>query len=580
MVVEKGQVRQGMRTAWTALLAFVALLVVNGVTSQVTVRFDLTADKIYTLSPASARVVGELAEPVTVYAFVSPNLPPPFHTLEQQVGELLQEYAAASGGRLSFQVITPEADPSLEQVAASYGVRRVAIGQQTDSAVSYRAIYKGLAFVQGDRVETIGDLRVSSGGGTEHFEYEITRALMNLGRQEPRRVVFVGGAGGPADQPGFEEAANQLFGQFFGSLLRASVVELGAARELGEDVSAVVILNVEGDLSAEALFVLDQYLQSGGNVAWFQSGSVYDEARQRGFMEEMQAEGLSGPAPQLRKPLSSNVVEFFETLGVRLGADAVLDRQRGLAVGMTMTEFGPAQVSHPGTFSITSISREVSFARFFSTLALPLPATVEVDRAVLGGQVEVTELLRTEASAVRWDPPPAVALYEKVSRPRRDEEPGPFVIAAVLEGPLPTYYRDAPLPAGRRERDLIVEAQAARLLVVGSGDMVAAYPEAGYEAQLAALGMQFFLESIAWLAQEEALAEIRGRAMPRLLTDVPMELQRRIQWINILFVPAFFATLGIYMGLRRRRRRDELAALGMPEDEPTEEMEGSDERGE
>jgi ABC-2 type transport system permease protein len=135
------------------------------------------------------------------------------------------------------------------------------------------------------------------------------------------------------------------------------------------------------------------------------------------------------------------------------------------------------------------------------------------------------------------------------------------VVAVAVQGPLPTFYRDAPLPTGRSEAELVPTAQSARLLVVGSGDLVGEYPEAGYSRQLSALGLQFFLNSLEWLAQEGQLGEVRGKAMPRLLTDVPREVQRHMQFINIATVPAFFATLGLFMMLRRRRRKEELAEL-------------------
>ncbi len=567
-MVERGEKRgerrrlvSGANAVLLGVLTLVAVVLINAVFSQVYWRYDLTANKIFTLSPASVDVVRALEEPVEVRVFISPNMPPPFHTLAQQVEELLVEYEARSDGKLSFQIITPEDDPALEEVARGYGIEQVAIGQQTDTEVSYRAVYKGVAFVQGDEVEVIRDLRVTGGPGQSDFEYEFTRALLNLSRAKPRRVAFVADGGGPAAHPEFARLANQLLEQVYGSLLRAEVIRLDELDRVPEEIAALVILNVQGDFSDEALFVLDQYLRSGGNVGWFQSGSIVDEERQRQLFEEMQAQGVMQPIPQFRKPLESNLVEYFGTLGVQLGVDAVLDRERGLSAGVAMTEHGPARVSHPGTFSITGIDRGLPFSRYFSTLALPLPSTVAVDRSALGPEVEVYEVLRTEATSVRRSPP-QLAFYQELARPERDEEPGPFVVAAALEGPLPTYYRDAPIPASRREAELVSPAQEARLLVVGSGDLIGEYREAGYEGHLTALGMQFFLNSVEWLAQEGQLGEIRGKAMPSLLTDVPSSIQRQIQLVNVVIVPLFFATLGLYMWLRRRRRKQEFGELG------------------
>ena len=46
--------------------------------------------------------------------------------------------------------------------------------------------------------------------------------------------------------------------------------------------------------------------------------------------------------------------------------------------------------------------------------------------------------------------------------------------------------------------------------------------------------------------------------MPSFVGEVSASTQRRVQFVNIIFVPACFIMLGVFMYLRRQRRRDAL----------------------
>ena len=96
----------GSKTILTlAVVGCLVLLNVIGV--RAFARFDLTREKIYTLSQASKETMAALEEPVTVSAYFTENLPPPYASNARYVRDLLEEYRAASKGKLSFEFIDP-----------------------------------------------------------------------------------------------------------------------------------------------------------------------------------------------------------------------------------------------------------------------------------------------------------------------------------------------------------------------------------------------------------------------------------------------------------------------------------------
>lgn len=547
--IRKRKFVSGTKGALMIAAAFGVAILINAISSQFSVRVDLTDNQIYTLSEASEDAVRDLKEPVHVKAFISPDLPAPMHNLPQAVADTLDEYVRASAGKLTYEINSPGDD------ARSVGCDKVAIGRRSDDEVTVRAVYKCVAFSMGEGLEVVGDLEPAAGGALADFEYDFTRALLNLQVIEPRKVAFVGGFGGPVSYPQFLASVQPVFNQLYGKLIEAQVVDLASeSPKIDGDVAALVILNAEDTFSEEAIFALDQFIQRGGNVGWYQSATTIDVVMQQQFMQQ-----FDGRQPPLfRKEIDPGLSEVFETYGLELRPDLVLDPERGVTA-LAMTAQGVAEVRHPATFMMQDLDQTLPFMRNFSALALPAPSTIIVKpSAVENDALKVHRVIQTDASARRRSEIPPTFQYEVLAKSGSLDSPGPWTVAAALEGNPTSYYDTHPLPRGRTNADLNRDAASARILMVGSGDFFQPMPELGYGQELAGLGGQFLISSIEWLVQDAALSEIRSKSMPRLLGEVPADARHTLQFVNIAAVPALFAAVGVLMMVRRRRRKEAL----------------------
>ncbi len=532
-------------------------VVLNVIASQYPMPLDLTENKIYTLSEASEKSVSGLEEPIVVKAFISPDLPPPFHDLSQNVSDLLADYAAASGGKLTYQIISPSSDDEeAEEAARGYGIEKVGIGSESEDEVSLRAVYKGVAFIQGDNTEVIKDLRTAGGAAANNFEYDFTKAIMNLKDEEPRTLAFVSSLGGFAANPQFVQGIQPAFQQLYGDLIKVETVDLTQSTTVPEHIDAVVILNATQPADNKQKFAIDQFVQRGGSLGVFQSASGVDEQIARQIMQQM---GPNARMPDIRVPLNHGLEDLLQHYGVQLRKDIVLDRKNAVT-GMVLTQRGIAQVSYPATFLMTDVDRTLPFMRSISAIAMPAPASVVITSAARESeQYEAIPLIKTSEVAVRRPSPPQSLNYQGLVEPTQDEEAGPFTVAAALKGNIPSYYENNPLPEGVGEDQLArEESDRSRVLVVANADFLQPNPQVGFNQQYAGLGGQFFINSLEWLVQDNALTEIRGKSMPRLIGEVPKEQQRQIQYFNILFVPLFFAVFGWTVFQFRRRRKQNL----------------------
>ena len=82
------------RTWVSVFLLLICLVAVNVTAFFIPIRFDLTQERLYTISDGSMEILGNLKDPVRINFYYSRNiaeLPPNFKNYAQRVEELFEE---------------------------------------------------------------------------------------------------------------------------------------------------------------------------------------------------------------------------------------------------------------------------------------------------------------------------------------------------------------------------------------------------------------------------------------------------------------------------------------------------------
>src|SRR5688572_15719554 len=159
------------------------LIVVNVIALKLFFRWDLTPNKIYTLSGASKSIVSRLDDKLVIKAYFTDNLPAPYNNNRRYLQELLDDYRNASNGKISYEIISPSDETQLETDAQKYGIQPVQVQTvENDRAQALKA-YMGVVFLYGGKQETIPFI-----GSTENLEYEITGVVNRLTQAELKKV--------------------------------------------------------------------------------------------------------------------------------------------------------------------------------------------------------------------------------------------------------------------------------------------------------------------------------------------------------------------------------------------------------
>jgi ABC-type uncharacterized transport system involved in gliding motility auxiliary subunit len=319
-----------------ALLAllFVGLVILSDTLLQ-GLRIDLTENRQYTLSEGTGNILDKLEEPVSLYLFFSEDASrdlPRIRSYARWVGEMLDEMADRSGGKLTIHQVDPKPFSPEEDQAAQFGLQSVPLpGGDT--------LYFGLAGTNTlDDVQAMPFLHLDK----ERFlEYDLAKMVTTLSHPAQKKVGLLSSL---EMQPGFDPATQgfrdgwviyeQLDQLFDVQLVSAT------ADELPEGLDLLFLVHPR-DLSERLQYQVDQFVLGGGRLVAFLDP----------FAEADVGSNPADPMARMNAGSSSTLGPMLEAWGVQFDpARVVGDLLYALQVSMGG---GLPPVRHLGILSVT-----------------------------------------------------------------------------------------------------------------------------------------------------------------------------------------------------------------------------------
>ena len=292
--------RIGTGAAGLAVL-LVIIGAVNLIISNLRLRVDLTAEKLYTLSDGSRQVLGKLENDVVLkfyFSSSSAEMPMGLKTYANQVQDLLKEYQIAGKGRITLEAYDPKPDSDSEEWAQRYGIEP----QQTNPFG--QPVYFGLVAVCGETEQVMPGLNPRT---EATLEYDITRLITRVAWPEKPVLGVLSSLsvlGAPQNPMMMMQRRQQQQDQGWAAFreLRKdyTVREIKTdAEEIESDVKALIVLHPK-DLSDKTLFAIDQFVLRGGRlIVCVDPFSVADfeaNQQQNQMMMQMGGGGQAGPS--------------------------------------------------------------------------------------------------------------------------------------------------------------------------------------------------------------------------------------------------------------------------------------------
>jgi ABC-type uncharacterized transport system involved in gliding motility auxiliary subunit len=472
-------------------------------------RLDLTQNRLYTLSPGTKQVLGELKEPINLYFYFSRDAAakqsPLIMPYATRVREFLEELAARSGGKIRLQAIDPQPFSEDEDRATEAGLQSLQTGAGGET------LYFGLAGTNStDGRSVIPNFQPDR---EEFLEYDVAKLIQELAT--PKKAVI-----GLISTLPMQGQFNPMTGQMGDTWpILSQLEQLFTIRSLTTDIDHVdkdvdVLMVVHPkQLAPKTLYAIDQFVMRGGKVLLFlDPDSGADTAGQ----------DPSNPFAGATANHSSDLAPLLAAWGVNYDPSKVIgDLELGLEVRSS------AQGQPTRHIGILGLRREDMNAKDVDTASLDAinVATAGFLTARQGATTKFEPLLLSSTNAAPLPASRFNAMLDPASLRDGFKPTGiRYALAARITGPVSSAYpqgapADQKPAAGPPVAHLAKSVAPANIVVVADTDMLMDYMWVQTHellgqriAQAFANNGDFVANALDNLSGSNALISIRGRA--------------------------------------------------------------------
>jgi ABC-type uncharacterized transport system involved in gliding motility auxiliary subunit len=524
--------RERSKAVAALVLMVAALACANLAAARLSLRFDLTEDRIFTLSPASRALVSGLPDELTVKAYISKDLPPPLDGVARYTRELLEEYRLASGGKLRYQVEDPASDPKIDEQAARCHIGKLAFQAKNNNQMSVGAYFLGLCLWYGGKNRALTPIERESG-----LEYEISALAKRLS-QKRRKVAFTVGRG------------ERDLGTDYTFIKRAldpeiEVVTLDpATATISDDVAALVVAGPRRPFDARARGEIERFLRTGRAALFLLDGVEAEET-------------LGNVQLQIVHPIETGLEPLLAAYGFRVGADLVLDpRNVPGPIGGNDPAVPPVFLNFPAFVAARpeapAAGNDVSITEGIDAVVFPFTSAVErIGRPDATPTAHVWPLARSSAGSWRQRD----SFLSEAPAPPDGAARGPSVLAYAYQGPARESAANGASASA---------APSVRLVVVGGSSFIAdRYMSLMRAFPIYAGGAELFLNAVSWSLEDDVLTALRAHVLRARPLDIDGDAGDRaalLRWGNIAGLPVVICLLGVLRwrwrsAARRNRQR-------------------------
>lgn len=518
-----------MKTATFKKIAtvVVVLIVANVASHFLFKRFDLTADKRYTLSETSLKIIDEVKEPLYVDVFLEGNFPGEFKKLQTETQQLLEEFKAQNSN-IIFQFVNPLADEDVDKEAifqsfVERGLTPVNVtlndkGQQTQEIVFPWAIA-----TFGDKSVKIPLLKNMIGASTaekvvtsvQHLEYAFANAFNTVSKAKEKKVAILNGNGQLEDKYIADFVRTIRDNYYIGPFTLDSVAKqpTETLKYLKKYDLLVIAKPTEVFTDAEKQ-VLDQYVISGGKTIW-----LMDQVN-------MEMDSLLQTGENLAFPRNLNLNDMFFKYGIRMQPDLIKDLM-ATPIALATGEQGSA-------------TQYTQFPWFYSPMIYPSaknPIVSNLDGIkfefaspieLLQNDLKKSVLLTSSKYSKLVGTPTEVNLNMVEERPDQKEFAGTgnYPVAILLEGKFHSVFENRVLAF--KDASFKNADKDSKMIVISDGDVIRNQLDKNYQplelgfdkwTNTLYANKEFMLNCVNYLLDDTGLINIRSKEVNLPMLD-------------------------------------------------------------
>ncbi|QAT17788.1 gliding motility-associated ABC transporter substrate-binding protein GldG [Candidatus Velamenicoccus archaeovorus] len=566
-------------------------------------RFDVTEGKIYTVSPASKRILDQLKAPVEIRVYLTPpaKMPTMMKTMEEEIAGRLKELKLVSDNKLDYKIIHIDAAKLIEQAKGPDEKVAAVANKQEEGSLERSLEEKGIVPFQVESIDRdeVGVKLVYAAMTIDYkekgeellprivpqtlpdLEYLLLSRIVKMTfDHKPKIVLFSPLRGADVTpemnqllfklgkaSPQYEDDYKNIAPLVSNNGYDYQRVALTEGDPLPPDATELLVIN-PGSLNARQLYEINKYLYQGGSVIVAAQG--YDYAFQMVPPRGVQVQPFK---------LSLDINNLLGKWGIKINEDMLMDESSDIVNVSTEQRVGPFAVSIP-----VKVPNQILVRQDTMNSKLPLmrrqPAFLYMWGSALDVADEVVKSLNLSptvlftSSAESWKVPYTGGLLKPDALGfLKADTGGKFVLGMILQGQFTNTFADQGVPPWPSKIDVSSNASQAeavppqkaeekleprpgKLVVVGCSKMFSD-SLIGNPANLS-----LFANLVDSLALGEDVVQIRSKTeVSRDIKKLSDAQKLGLRFMAVVLVPILwigFASLRLF--LRRKEKQFYLMA--------------------
>ena len=530
-------------------------------------RIDLTAEKRYTLSPFTKKVLRDLNDIIYVKVYLDGELNIPFRKMQKNLRETLDEFRIYAKDNLQYTFINPfeSSDAGIRKdmfdQLSEKGLKPTNIlSNDQEGGSSEKIIFPG-ALIDYKGIEVPVNLLKNNPGisaeeninnSIQSLEFELIKVISSRAKEKVEKVAFIEGHG-ELDEVQTKDISNE-----FSWYYQVDRGKISGQPGILDDYLAVIIAKPRYRFSEQDKYVLDQYIMKGGRVMWF-----IDRV-------DISLDSLAmGSALAMINDL--NLDDMLFRYGIRINPVLLKDLQCNIipvnvALAGNNPDFRPAPWYY---FPLLSAPPDHPVTRNLNLIKTEFVNTIDT----IGARKEIvkTVLLKSSAFSYVAEAPLMMSLDEiRLTPQRKDFNRSGLAVAVLLEGTFESVFQNRMIneiiPGSAQI--FLPKSNPTAMMIVADGDVIRnelrITPQEiislplGFDryTQQTFGNKDFIMNAMHYLAGNVELVNLRARNITLRLLDKAKIKEERTFWImlNTVFPVLVIMLVGILYNLYRKRR--------------------------
>ncbi len=299
------------------------LFLVNALATIGSFQIDLTADKRYTLSPATQQLVRSLTAPITIDVFLEGEFPAGFRKLANSTREFLELLKKENGPNIQFRFVSPEAlqenNLPFSDTLTKLGALPINLTVQQKAGQSTNLLYPFAWIRSGERQELVPLFGGSKGrisqeeinGAETLLEYQFASTIRKLSTTGRATIAYEMGHGQPTDLRGYD-LENTLKADY-----RFGLLNIQDSLTIPEGIDVLMIVKPTQAFSEDDKIKLDQFVMRGGKLLLFLDNLIAE-------LDSLMAKPTGETIAYDR---NLELTDLLFRYGCRINSDLVMDLQ-------------------------------------------------------------------------------------------------------------------------------------------------------------------------------------------------------------------------------------------------------------